>query len=67
LTVNPITININNSANYPFHELVIVAENLGEIPPNTALMVVTAGKKRYEIFLDSDQERNAKVIIQYKH
>jgi hypothetical protein len=67
LTVNPITININNTANSPFHELVIVAENLGEIPPNTALMVVTAGKKRYEIFLDSDQERNAKVIIQYKH
>lgn len=67
LTVNPITININNTANDPFHELVIVAENLGEIPPNTALMVVTAGKKRYEIFLDSDEERNAKVIIQYKH
>lgn len=67
LAVNPITIKINNTANDPYHELVIVAENLGEIPPNTALMVVTAGKKRYEIFLDSDEERNAKVIIQYKH
>jgi len=67
LAVNPITIKINNTTNEPYHELIIVAENLGEIPPNTALMVVTAGKKRYEIFLDSDEERNAKVIIQYKH
>ncbi len=67
LAVNPITIKVNNTATDPYHELVIVAENLGEIPPNTALMVVTAGKKRYEVFLDSDEARNAKVIIQYKH
>ncbi|GAC1439595.1 MAG: hypothetical protein NVSMB63_05050 [Sediminibacterium sp.] len=52
----------------PHHEFVIVAENLGEIPPNTALMVITLGKskKRYEIFLASTEERNAKVVIEYK-
>ncbi len=48
------------------HELIMVAENLGEIPPNTALMVITAGKKRYEIFLTSNEERNAKVVVEYR-
>ena len=44
----------------------MVAENLGEIPPNSALMVITAGKKRYEVFLISNEQRNAKVVIEYK-
>ena len=48
------------------HELILVAENLGEIPPNTAIMVVTIGKKRQEIFLTSDEKKNAKIIIDYK-
>ena len=65
LAYNPIRFKIKNSLTDPTHELVVVAENLGEIPPNTALMVITAGKKRYEIFLSSNEERNAKVVIQY--
>ena len=44
----------------------MVADNLGEIPPNTSLMVITAGKKTYELFLTSDLQRNAKIIIEYK-
>ena len=30
------------------------ADNLGSIPPNTALMIVNDGKKRYEIRLTSN-------------
>jgi hypothetical protein len=45
----------------------VVAENLGDIPPNTAYMIVTAGGiKRREIFLASNEQKNAKVIIEYK-
>lgn len=65
LSYSPISFKIKNSLTDDLHELVIVAENLGEIPPNTALMVITAGKKRYEIFLASNEEKNAKVVIQY--
>jgi hypothetical protein len=65
LSYSPISFKIKNSATDDLHELVIVAENLGEIPPNTALMVITAGKKRYEVFLASNEEKNAKVVIQY--
>ena len=50
-------------AEHPHHELTMVANNLGSIPPNTALMVVTAKGKRTEVFLSSSEEKNARVII----
>lgn len=65
LAFNPISLKIKCSPEDKLHELVVVAENLGEIPPNTALMVITAGKKRYEVFLSSNESRNAKVIIEF--
>jgi hypothetical protein len=67
LNFTPITFHIKCNKNENYHEIVVVAENLGDIPPNTALMVVTAGgKKRQEIFLASNEQKNAKVIIEYK-
>jgi len=65
LAFNPISFKIKCSSEENLHELVVVAENLGEIPPNTALMVITAGKKRYEVFLTSTESRNAKVVVEY--
>jgi hypothetical protein len=66
LTEKPITLTIKADANTPTHELVMVADNLGTIPPNTALMVVTTGGKRYQVFVSSDTQKNAKVVIDYQ-
>lgn len=66
LNYTPLKFNIKCTEEEIRHELILVAENLGEIPPNTALMVITAGKKRYEVFLTSNEKRNAKVVIEYK-
>jgi hypothetical protein len=63
LSGKPITLKIKVAASQPHHELVMVADNLGSIPPNTSLMVVTANDKRYEIFISSDDKKNAKVVI----
>ena len=41
------------------HELVMVAENLGDIPPNTSLMVVRDGEKKYEERIISTEQKNA--------
>lgn len=46
LNFTPITFHIKCNKNESLHEIVVVAENLGDIPPNTALMVVTAGGKK---------------------
>jgi hypothetical protein len=48
------------------NELSMFADNLGSIPPNTALMIVDDGKKRFEIRLSSSLEKNATVKIKRK-
>lgn len=65
LTTSPITfkVNLNDEDNY--HELVMVAENLGDIPPNTSLMVVKAGNKEYEVRITSTEQKNAVVVFRY--
>lgn len=57
-------VNLDESENY--HELVMVAENLGEIPPNTSLMVVKAGKQQYEVRITSTEQKNAVVVFKYQ-
>ena len=41
------------------NELVMVAENLGSIPPNTSLMVAMVAGKRYETRLESTEQNSA--------
>jgi hypothetical protein len=43
------------------NEISMFAENLGLIPPNTALMVIIDGKKRYEIRVSSSMNKNATI------
>jgi hypothetical protein len=48
------------------HEITLFAENLGSIPPNTALVVITAGDKRYELFASASLEENAVLVFDYR-
>ena len=64
LTDKAITVRINLDEKVSFHELVMVAENLGEIPPNTSLMIVNAGDKQYEVRITSTEQKNA--VIHFK-
>jgi hypothetical protein len=48
------------------NEISMFAENLGKIPPNTALMVVTDGKNRYEVFMSSSLSENATIKLRRK-
>jgi len=48
------------------NEISMFAENLGRIPPNTALMVITDGINRYEVFLSSSLTENATVELRRK-
>ncbi|HLF46823.1 MAG TPA: hypothetical protein VI548_10380 [Chitinophagaceae bacterium] len=65
LTASAITINLKMDESNDEHELVMVAENLGRIPPNTSLMIVTAGDKRYEVRITSTEQKNAVVRFKY--
>jgi hypothetical protein len=48
------------------NEISMFANNLGRIPPNTALMTVWDGKQRYEIRMASSFDKNAVVRIRRK-
>lgn len=48
------------------NEISMFAENLGLIPPNTALMMITDGKNTYNIRLSSSMEKNATIRIRKK-
>ena len=49
------------------NELILYADNLGSIPPNTALMVITDGETRHEIRLSTDLKNNASVRFELKN
>jgi hypothetical protein len=44
-------------------ELIMVAENLGTIPPNTSFMVALVGDKRYEAKLSSTENSSALIRL----
>jgi hypothetical protein len=48
------------------NELIMYAENLGSIPPNTALMVVTDGENRYEVRISSDLQKSGAIRFVYQ-
>ncbi len=50
-------------SSHPVIDITMYAENLGLYPPNTALMIITDGSKRHEIFLSSSLTQNASVIL----
>ena len=66
LSVKPLVIDLQLDENAVLHEIVMYAENLGVIAPNTALIVVTAGSKRYELHSSASLTENAVLTFEYK-
>jgi hypothetical protein len=65
LTDRPLTLHVNAVPGTEY-ELVMYADNMGTIPPNTALMMVTAGSEKIEVFLSSSEQKSAAVRFVYK-
>ena len=66
LKATPIVIKLKMDDDNTEHELTMVAENLGRIPPNTALMIVESGDKSYNVFITSTEQKNAVVRFKYQ-
>ena len=65
LTYKAITIQIHADEDETMHEFIVEANNLGEVPPNTALVRITTGGKRYEFSAVTDMKKNARIVVQY--
>lgn len=44
-------------------EFTMVAENMGSIPPNTAMMIVLVGEERYQVRLESTESSSAMIKL----
>ena len=66
LSTRSIHMNIKLDTTKEFNELAMFANNLGSIPPNTALMLVSDGKNRYEVRLSSNLDKTGAVRIKRK-
>lgn len=66
LTAKPITININVNETDDVYDIVMFAESLGTIPPNTAFMVVTTATNRYEINITSTEQTSGSIRLKVK-
>jgi hypothetical protein len=65
LGAKALTTYVRIDKNNTFHEVEMVAENLGSIPPNTAILIITAGKNRHSLSLSSSEVKSARVRIVY--
>ena len=66
LGTKPLTAFVRVDEKSPFQQVEMLAENLGRIPPNTALLIITAGTKRYRLFLTSTEQKSAMMRFVYE-
>ncbi len=66
LSTRAIHFNIKLDSTREVNEITMFADNLGRIPPNTALMLLYDGKQRHEVRLSSNLQKNATVRIRRK-
>lgn len=66
LSQKPISITLNIDAGKSQHEIIMVADNMGSIPPNTSVMIITTASNRYAVFISSTDQKNAKVVFKLK-
>ncbi len=66
LSYKSIHLEFNFTENNREHEVIIVAHNMGTVPPNTALLLFKDGKNRQEYFITSTNKINAKLLIVYE-
>ena len=63
LSVKPLEISLAVSMLNTINTIELMANNLGSIPPNTALLLIFAGKERHELRVSSDFSTNAQINI----
>jgi hypothetical protein len=64
LRATPITLKLSAEVGTS-NQLIMYADNLGKVPPNTGLMIVKDGNLRYEVRLSTDMKKSS--MIQFTH
>lgn len=59
-------INFNIDERVELHEILLFAENLGKIPPNTSQLLVIDGQDTHRVMIESDKQKTAAIYLKYK-
>jgi hypothetical protein len=51
--------------NSELHEIILYAENLGQIPPNTSILTIADGEKKHRLIISSTKEVSAVIYLRY--
>lgn len=65
VNLQPVSFGVTLSERSASHEVILIAHNIGSIPPNTATIEVTAGTKKYTLTALSDLGSNAVIRFIY--
>jgi hypothetical protein len=65
LTAKALTTYVRIDLANTFHEVEMIAENLGSIPPNTAILIITAGEQQHKLLLSSTETKSARLRFVY--
>lgn len=65
LTGSPLRIHLKADPALEYQELILHANNLGDIPPNTSKMIILTSDKRYELRVTSSETENAMIRFRY--
>jgi len=63
----PAVINFKLDTRIELHEVLLYAENLGLVPPNTSELILIDGETKHRIMIVSDKEKTAALYLRYKH
>jgi hypothetical protein len=66
VSLKPFEITIPVDRQHDRHEIVLVAHNLGSIPPNTAMILIETQQHQYRLTASTDLGKNAMIIFRYK-
>jgi hypothetical protein len=66
ITKRPTIINLKLDTRIELHEVLLYAENLGLVPPNTSELILIDGETKHRIMIVSDKEKTAALYLRYK-
>lgn len=66
ISKRPTLVQFNIDNRLEVNELILYAENLGLIPPNTSELILIDGETKHKVMIVSDKQKSAAIYLRYK-
>ena len=66
ISKRPALLNFHLDTRIELHEVLLYAENLGQVPPNTSELILVDGERRHRVMIVSDKQKTAAIYLRYE-